>query len=90
MITQNQAIEYVSGIRKIQDLKHPGHTHTVPEWLLIIRRQLQKAEDAWNAGDDAEAFQRVGHVAACGLAAVEHNGHERPRPKVCAENHRPD
>ena len=90
MITQQQAIDYVSGIRTIQDLKHPGHTHTVPEWLLIIRRQLQKAEDAWIIGDDAEAFQRVGHVAACGLAAIEHNGHERPRAKVCAENHRPD
>jgi hypothetical protein len=78
MTTREQAIEYVSGIRTIQDLKHPDHTHTIPEWLLIIRRQLQKAEDAWYRGDSTEAFQRVGHVAACGLAAIEHNGHHTP------------
>lgn len=90
MITRQHAIEFVSGIRTIQDLKHPGHTHSIPEWILITRRQLQKAEDAWNDRDEAEAFQRLGHVAACGLAAIEHNGHERPRAKVCAENHRPD
>ena len=77
MITQQQAIEYVSGIRTIQDLKHPGHTHTIPEWILITKRQLRKAEEAWTAGDDAEAFQRMGHVSACGLAAIEHNGSKR-------------
>lgn len=75
MITQNEAIEYVSGIRKIQELKHSGHQHTVPEWMLIIRHQLKKAEDAWYRGDAAEAFQRVGHVTASGLAAIEQNGH---------------
>lgn len=88
MTTQKEAVDFIVGIRQIQELKHSGHTHTIPEWLLIIRRQLQKAEDAWYRGDDAEAFQRVGHVTASGLAAIEQNGHAPAKQvggKVAAE-----
>lgn len=74
MTTREKALEYVSGIRDVQDAKHPGHTHTLPEWILITRRQLQKAEDAWNTGKEGEAFYRLGHVGACAAAAIEHTG----------------
>lgn len=74
MVSQREAISYITAIRRVQDLEHPGHQHTIPEWLIIMRRQLQKAEDAWYAGDEGRAFDRVAHVAACGLAALEQTG----------------
>lgn len=75
MTTQKEAIDFVVGIRTTQELKHKGHTHPISEWILITQRQLRKAEDAWQRGDDAAAFYQMGHVAACGLAAIEQNGH---------------
>ncbi len=79
MITRKTAVAYVESVRELQELKHTGHTHTVPEWLIITRRQLQKVEDAWHDGKPTEALHRFAHVAACGVAAVEQNG-EAPTP----------
>lgn len=77
MITQKQAIEYVVGIRKIQDLKHGNHKHSLPEWLLILRQRINEAERAWYRSGDTEAFGEVGHVAATALAAIEQTGVRR-------------
>ncbi len=76
MIPQQDAIDYVVAIRAIQNAQHagPNLNHTIPEWLIIIRAQLRKVEAAWYDGQEAEMFHRMGHVAACGLAAIEQNG----------------
>lgn len=71
MIPQKDAIKFIVALREIQEIKHKGDKHTVPEWIIITRRQLQKAEDLWYNGDATLTLQRLGHVAACGLAAVE-------------------
>jgi hypothetical protein len=76
MITRAKAFEYVSALRDIQDIKHGGDKHTVPEWLIIMRRQLQKAEDAWYQGKQTLALHEVGEAAACGIAALEQNGED--------------
>lgn len=88
-VTRNAAIAYVSSVRDLQELKHKGDQHTVPEWLIIVRKQLQKVEDAWYEGQKSEAIHRLAHVAACSIAGIEQNG-QPPRSPVCAENHRPD
>lgn len=88
-VTRNAAIAYVSEIRDIQELQHKDDQHTVPEWLIIIRHQLQKVEDAWYYGKKSEAIHRLGHIAACSLAAIEQCG-ESPsterRPRAVPEN----
>lgn len=76
MITKKRALKHVGEIRDLQDLKHGKETHTVPEWIIIIRRQVQQAEDAWYVGNKNRALEQVAHVAACGVAALEHNGNE--------------
>lgn len=73
MISRQTAIDYVSNLRDAQESEHQGDQHTIPEWIIITRRQLQKAEDAWYAGQLGEATRRMGHVAACGIAALEQN-----------------
>lgn len=79
-VTRNAAIAYVSGIRDIQEINHKGDHHTVSEWLIITRRQLEKVENAWYEGKKTEAIHRLAHVAACSIAAIEQNG-EAPRPE---------
>lgn len=76
MITQKKALEAVAQIRHIQDLKHGDEFHTVAEWILITEKQLQKAKDVWNKGGPRaadEALERLAHVAACGVCALEQN-----------------
>lgn len=79
-VTRNAAIAYVSSVRDIQELQHKDDQHTVPEWLIIARRQLQKVEDAWYEGKFNESLHRLAHVAACSIAAIEQNG-QAPNPK---------
>lgn len=79
MITKQKALEYISEIRTVQDLQHGTDKHTLPEWFIIIRRQLQKAEDEWYHGKQTNALDRIGHVGACACAALEQNG-EDTRP----------
>lgn len=77
MISQKEAVAAVLQIRQIQDVKHgTEHTHTVPEWILIIDRQLQKAKEEWYAVGPRpadRALERLAHIAACGICALEEN-----------------
>ncbi len=81
MITQTRAFDALAQVRLVQELKHgKKHPHTVPEWILIIERQLQKAKDEWNKGgpkSDDNAMERVAHVGACAVACLEQNVNSR-------------
>lgn len=79
-VTRNAVIAYVSKVRDLQELKHNSDPHTVAEWLIITRRQLQKVEDMWYDGRKAEAIHRMAHVAACAIAAIEQNGEGQTPP----------
>lgn len=74
MIPRHEAIFFVDNICNQQKAKHGDHHHDVPEWIIIMRRQLQKVEDAWYRGKKTEALHRIGHVAACGVTALQQNG----------------
>lgn len=80
MITKEKALEYISEIRTVQDLRRGTETRELPEWFIIIRRQLQKAEDEWYRGKQSNALYRIGHVGACACAALEHNGEDTRPP----------
>ena len=81
MITQQLALQAVAEVRKIQDLKHgKTATHTVPEWILILERQLQKAKDDWygpNPRSDDNALDRIANIGACCVACLEQNVNSR-------------
>jgi len=80
MISQKKALEAVAGVRKIQDIKHGDHKHTVPEWLLILEKQLTRAKAEWVAGGqraDDNALERIAHVGACAVCCLEQNVNSR-------------
>lgn len=75
MTTKQDALKYISDLRHIQILEHGSHTHTLPEWILIIENQLQKAKNEWYAGKDVQVLHRVAGIGACVCAAIEDNGY---------------
>lgn len=78
MIPKEDALVFVSKLREIQDLKHgTDHRHTLPEWVIITEKQLGQVKDLWYAGHKTDALQKMGHVAACGVACLEHNSDPR-------------
>lgn len=86
MSTRTQALRYLSEIRDIQELKHRGDKHSISEWTLIIREQLDKAVRAWYEGHSNEALRKIGHVGACAVAAIEQNGIDNVHPaEISAE-----
>ena len=61
--------------RQYQENKRPGRNHSVPAWLLILRKELAEAEEAWvgYAGDEA-ALLEILQVAAVAVACLEQHG----------------
>jgi len=61
--------------RAYQELKWPGHDHSVAEWLLIMEKLMQDARRAWVTGHgDNEALHEVRQVVATGIACMEQCG----------------
>lgn len=70
-VPTKRALEYVESFRLSQERQHKGDLHSIPEWILIARRQLQKAEDAWYDGEHTRAICKLGEAAACAVAGIE-------------------
>ena len=51
-------------------LKHQGDEHSIPEWLLIIERQLEKAKRGWYQNGVVPATEGVLNIAACSFEAM--------------------
>lgn len=67
--------------KKWGDVKE--HPHEVASWLLIMKKELQEAEDAWMKTGDDEAIREVVQVIATGVACLEQHGvQERIFPPV--------
>ncbi len=62
--------------RRYQCLKWPNHSHTLGEWILIMRKCLNDAETKWYAGhgDNMEVLSEIRQVTAVGVAAMEEHG----------------
>lgn len=78
---QDKAFDAIRRERDHQDNKWgtvQEHPHTVAEWMLIMRKELQEAEQAWMKGGDEDAMREMLQVVAVGVAAMEQHGiHER-------------
>ena len=60
--------------RNRQDRIHgeiEDHPHSVAEWLLIMRKELQKAENAWIKNGNPSAIIEIIEVIAVGVACLE-------------------
>lgn len=83
MANQNTIFSAIKNERVYQDRKWGDNPHTVGEWLLIIRAELNEAETAWvkNGGDNA-ALEEILQVVAVGVACMEQHGIvERYQPR---------
>lgn len=64
--------------RDYQDRKWGGPSrdrrHALPAWMLIMRKELQEAEDAWMKGTDDDVKREILQVVATGVAALESHG----------------
>lgn len=51
------------------------HPHELPGWLLVMRKELVEAEDAWVKGPhDAHVLREILQVVSVGIAALEQYG----------------
>lgn len=74
MISHDKALTFISDLAKEQNAKHSNHQHTTLEWIILMRRTLQKAEDAWYEGKLTRALHAVASASACGVTALEQTG----------------
>lgn len=72
------------------------HSHTLPEWLIIMRRKIEDAEDAWyNNRVTDNAMGEVIQAVATGVACLEQHGISKRLPlggwvPVRSEDQQPD
>lgn len=67
--------EAVSRERDYQDKKYGANRpHELPGWMLIMRKELIEAEDAWMKGTHEECLCEMLQVVAVGIAALEQYG----------------
>jgi len=60
--------------RKKQDRIHgkiEDHPHSVAEWMLIMRKELQEAENAWIKRGEVSSIMEIIQVIAVGVACLE-------------------
>lgn len=60
--------------RNYQDTKHGRYMKTTPEWVSIIRKQLDKVDQAYSDGDIVAAMRELLQATSAGVAAIEQNG----------------
>lgn len=71
MITRAKAISDITVRYDELDLKHNGDKHSLPEWLLIMRRTLQEAEDDWYEGLQEACANHFRDMSAVALTAYQ-------------------
>ena len=87
-LTRKEVIEVVNEERNYQDKTWGGNIHdnkhTVPEWILIMRKHLNEAENALYNDNETEALDAVRKITATGIATMEI--HTPPRRKLDDDN----
>jgi hypothetical protein len=72
----------ITNERDFQDSKWGDLTqkrHAIPSWLLIMKKELQEAEDAWMKESNYRALEEILQVVATGVACMQQHGIvERP------------
>lgn len=63
--------------RTHQDLKWgtiSQHPQDIAGWMLIMRKELEEAEEAWVNGDPEDCLNEMLQVIATGVAGLEQHG----------------
>ena len=75
MATQEAIIKTILIERDYQDKKWgKDRKHEIPTWFLILRKELDEAEEAWLKKGDEEAIIELSQVVAVGIACMEQHG----------------
>jgi hypothetical protein len=76
-VPRTDVINAIIAERTYQDLKWgtiEQKIHTIPNWLLIMKKELIEAEDAWMKNGDSDALLEILQVVATGFACLEQHG----------------
>ncbi len=77
MATRWEVYTAVSREREYQNKKWGTpleHPHDVPGWLLIMRGELEEAEQAWLKSSNEAALSEVLQAVAVGVACLQQHG----------------
>lgn len=76
--SREEIYEAVDRERSYQDRKWgtfaEGRSHALPAWMLIMRKELEEAENAWMKSTDDDVRRELLQVVAVGVAALEEHG----------------
>ncbi len=81
-VDREEIFDAIHDERRFQDEKWgniDSHKHSVPEWLLIMKKLLEKAENDWMKSGDVEALKSVLKATATGVACIEQHGINIPK-----------
>lgn len=87
MITDQESVfDAISEERMYQDEKMGDishHQHSIPEWLLMMRKLIEKAETDWMNNGNDEALKSLLKATSIGVACMEQHGVKTPdnRPR---------
>lgn len=81
MFTLEEVFDAIRAERAYQDNKWgtiEEHPHSITEYLLIMRKELEEAENGWmkNAQGRHSALQEILQVASVAVAALQQHGFE--------------
>lgn len=74
MATREEVYDVIDEERTYQQNKWGPRLHELPTWFLILRKELDEAEDAWLKKGPLEAVIELSQVVAVGIAAMEEHG----------------
>ena len=63
--------------RDFQDMKYGkllDRSHAIPSWLLIMKKELIEAEDAWCKYGNSEAMKELLQAVTVGVACLQQYG----------------
>ena len=77
-VTRAVVYDAIDTERDYQDRRYGNleeHPHTVGEWILILRTELDEAERGWTKGKgDTEALSEIVKLAGVAVACLEQHG----------------
>lgn len=81
MTKREEVYAVIDGERDYQDMRWPGHKHSVTEFLVFIDHYVKRGMTAVSTQDgERGAFGDIRKIAALAVACMEENGAEARNP----------
>lgn len=74
MVELEDVYAVITEERVYQDKKWGIRSHEIPTWFLILRKELDEAEEAWLKKGDRESIIELSQVVAVGVACMQEHG----------------